>query len=82
MNVSGIELTYPLGAIANNRPRPTLPPRRTVTLEGPTLERGAEFGRFNMGSTVVILASPGFIEWNADRASDQVIRMGEALGIR
>lgn len=29
-------------------------------------ERGREIGRFNMGSTVILLASPGMLEWSAE----------------
>jgi phosphatidylserine decarboxylase precursor len=44
-----------------------------------TLPRGAEMGRFNMGSTVILLFPRGALRWRADLAPGSVIRMGEPL---
>lgn len=41
--------------------------------------RGDEIGRFNMGSTVILVAAPGVLEWQADRQPGQALRMGEPL---
>lgn len=46
----------------------------------PTLARGEEMGRFNMGSTVIVLTPPGSA-WQADRVAGQRILMGESLGV-
>ncbi len=43
------------------------------------LEKGAEMGRFNMGSTVILLTPPGLGEWLPTIAAGSRIRMGEAL---
>jgi phosphatidylserine decarboxylase len=43
------------------------------------LEKGAEMGRFNMGSTVILLLPPGRIEWQSELAPGATIRMGQAL---
>jgi len=43
------------------------------------LEKGTEMGRFNMGSTVILLLPPGRIEWLGDLAAGSAIRMGQAL---
>jgi phosphatidylserine decarboxylase len=43
------------------------------------LERGAEMGRFNMGSTVILLLPPGRTEWLGGLAAGSTIRMGQAL---
>ena len=43
------------------------------------LGKGAEMGRFNMGSTVILLLPPGRAEWRSDLAAGSVIRMGQAL---
>jgi phosphatidylserine decarboxylase len=52
----------------------TLPPRRIA------LEKGAELGRFNMGSTVILLFEPERAHWHATvRAGAQVL-MGQSLG--
>jgi len=42
--------------------------------------RGDEMGRFNMGSTVILLYGPGLVEWEPDLASGRPIRMGQSLG--
>jgi phosphatidylserine decarboxylase len=44
--------------------------------------RGEEVGRFNMGSTVILLFPPGTIEWRSGLASGQTVRMGETIGRR
>lgn len=44
----------------------------------PHLERGDEMGRFNMGSTVIVLAPPGY-EWNEARSPGARVQVGEAL---
>jgi phosphatidylserine decarboxylase len=43
------------------------------------LEKGAEMGRFNMGSTVILLTPPGFADWLPGFTCGSGIRMGEAL---
>jgi phosphatidylserine decarboxylase len=67
------------GEVTPRRPR-----RRTeLPLDGSraslTLPRGAELGRFNMGSTVVLLLPPGSAEWRATLAPGSIVRVGEAL---
>jgi phosphatidylserine decarboxylase len=44
-----------------------------------TLERGAEVGRFNMGSTVILLLPPGRSSWAAALAPGSPVRVGERL---
>lgn len=43
------------------------------------LDRGEEMGRFNMGSTVILLAPPGALEWNAALGPARTVRMGQHL---
>jgi phosphatidylserine decarboxylase len=45
------------------------------------LPRGAEMGRFNMGSTVILLTGPGMVAWDGQLDSGRTVRMGEALGV-
>lgn len=45
-----------------------------------TLARGAEMGRFNMGSTVILLFGPQRVAWDAQLAADRPVRMGQAIG--
>lgn len=44
------------------------------------LEKGAELGRFNMGSTVILLFESGHARWHASLAAGSVVRLGECLG--
>lgn len=80
MNVGSIELAGGGPTPLINRPRGTLVPQVTVALDQAPLARGAEFGRFNLGSTVIVLASPGLLRWLPERAIGQRLRQGEALG--
>jgi phosphatidylserine decarboxylase len=43
------------------------------------LEKGAELGRFNMGSTVILLLPPGKSAWLPGLASGSSVRVGQAL---
>jgi phosphatidylserine decarboxylase len=43
-------------------------------------QRGDEMGRFNMGSTVILLYGPGRVEWRPDLGAGQSIRIGQSLG--
>lgn len=44
------------------------------------LEKGEEMGRFNMGSTVIVLFAAGAVRWDAAIAADVRVRMGQKLG--
>lgn len=43
------------------------------------LERGAEMGRFNMGSTVILLTAPGAVQWLENLTPGAEVRMGRAI---
>ena len=59
------------------RRRTELPVDRSL---GPlSLRKAAEMGRFNMGSTVILLTPPGYADWLPGFAPGSRIRMGEAL---
>jgi len=76
INVAAIETTW-AGLV-------TPPPARRVARwhyqppGAPTLQRGEEMGRFNMGSTVIVLAPPGY-GWIETRTPGTRVRVGEAL---
>jgi phosphatidylserine decarboxylase len=58
--------------------------RRVVTrIPAPptTLEKGAELGRFNMGSTVILLFEPNRVRWHPEMHAGSVVRLGQALGV-
>jgi phosphatidylserine decarboxylase len=44
-----------------------------------TYKKGEEMGRFNMGSTVILLTPPN-VEWLSKFQAGQVVKMGEAIG--
>ena len=46
-----------------------------------TLEKGAELGRFNMGSTVILLFEPHRVRWHPEVCAGTVVRLGQALGV-
>ncbi|MGH8264858.1 MAG: phosphatidylserine decarboxylase, partial [Steroidobacterales bacterium] len=59
--------------------------RRVVTrlpqpAAGAELRRGEEMGRFNMGSTVVLLLAPGRAQLDPRLTEGQVLRLGERIG--
>jgi phosphatidylserine decarboxylase len=45
-----------------------------------SLGKGAEMGRFNLGSTVIVLFAPGVMRWDPAIAVDAQVRMGQKLG--
>jgi phosphatidylserine decarboxylase len=52
-----------------------LPPRALI------LERGAEVGRFNMGSTVILLFEPKHAHWLANFRPGVEVRLGQTIGV-
>jgi phosphatidylserine decarboxylase len=45
-----------------------------------TLDKGAELGRFNMGSTVILLFEPNRAEWHPLLRAGSVVQLGQAIG--
>lgn len=48
--------------------------------QAPRLERGAEMGRFMLGSTAILVLPKGAGEWLENYRSGTAVRMGETLG--
>lgn len=46
------------------------------------LKRGEEYGRFNMGSTVVLLFGPHSIEWSKEIKPGATVKLGQLLATR
>jgi phosphatidylserine decarboxylase len=44
------------------------------------LEKGEEMGRFNMGSTVILLFGKDAMDWTEELTAGSTVRMGEAIG--
>jgi phosphatidylserine decarboxylase len=45
-----------------------------------TLEKGAELGRFNMGSTVILLFEPGRARWHPLLRAGSIVQLGVGIG--
>lgn len=56
--------------------------RRVAHVPSPALklEKGAELGRFNMGSTVILLFEPQRVRWLPSLRSGSVVRLGQTIG--
>jgi phosphatidylserine decarboxylase len=69
------------GDVAPRRPRRAarieLPAGNTTPL---ALAKGAEIGRFNMGSTVILLYGPDRVAWDPAIEPGHRLRMGEPIG--
>lgn len=73
LNVSSLE-TVLTGEIASG-------PERLMCPESPVvLARGEELGRFNLGSTVVLVFPRGRVEWLPTLGAGQKLRLGQAIG--
>ena len=44
------------------------------------LEKGAELGRFYLGSTAVVLFEENKMQWDAEFKANSAVEMGKALG--
>jgi len=44
------------------------------------LEKGEEMGRFNMGSTVLVLFEPNIVKWERSLKEGEIVRMGTKIG--
>jgi phosphatidylserine decarboxylase len=44
-----------------------------------SLAKGEEMGRFNMGSTVILLLEQGQIPWNKTLGADVAVQLGQAF---
>jgi phosphatidylserine decarboxylase len=55
-------------------------PRAWVYQDAQLLEKGAEMGRFNMGSTIIILFGKDKIRWNDDLQAGSPVKLGTNIG--
>ena len=55
-------------------------PEQNFADHGPTLAAGAEMGRFELGSTVILLFPPGAMELESGLAPGESVRMGHKIG--
>jgi phosphatidylserine decarboxylase len=76
LNVGSIAITG-FGDLTPVRPRTA----RAIALpDPPAFARGAELGRFNMGSTIILLLPPGRSRWADGFVPGATVRMGAAIG--
>jgi phosphatidylserine decarboxylase len=45
-----------------------------------SLEKGAELGRFKLGSTAIVLLGPEHVQWAAELTANSSVQMGQCLG--
>ena len=64
-----------------NPPRPSGVREWNYDGDNVVLERGAEMGRFLLGSTVVMLFPKNTLTFNSEWSPGRAIRMGEAMGL-
>ncbi|WP_124727978.1 archaetidylserine decarboxylase [Staphylospora marina] len=76
-NVGSIRVSYDEEIVTN--PRPEKPYCRKVYHGNVALDKGGELGRFEFGSTVILLFEPGRTEWLIPKAEGTVLRMGEPI---
>jgi phosphatidylserine decarboxylase len=48
-------------------------------LSAPDLAKGTEMGRFNMGSTVIVITPPKVLRWAPEIVASTPVRMGQEL---
>ncbi|WFP52033.1 archaetidylserine decarboxylase [Methylomonas sp. EFPC3] len=46
----------------------------------PMIDKGAEMGRFNMGSTIIVLFGKDVTAWNGELQAGRAVKLGEAIG--
>jgi len=81
LNVGSMETVWH-GEVAPRRPRRLT--RLDTARDGKPFAagRGEEMGRFNMGSTAILLFPKDTIEWASHLATGRIVRMGETIGRR
>jgi phosphatidylserine decarboxylase len=48
--------------------------------DAPVLKMGEEMGRFNMGSTLIVLFGKDKVKWNDDFKANKQVKLGEKIG--
>ncbi len=79
LHVGSMETTW-CGEV-NPPPRRKKQPVAIGTGLGATLAKGDEAGRFNMGSTVIVITPPDYVTWSAELQPGAVVRMGQRIGV-
>jgi phosphatidylserine decarboxylase len=77
MNVASISLAW-TGEIAPGKEVTRI--RYPADVPHLAIPAGGLLGQFNLGSTVVVVAEKGLIDWDAGSIAGRSVRMGEGLG--
>jgi phosphatidylserine decarboxylase len=77
INVAAIETVWSGLVTPPHRSETEVKDLRSENIE---LERGVEMGRFNMGSTAIVLFGDDAVDWLDTLQAEQPLRMGQALG--
>jgi phosphatidylserine decarboxylase len=78
--VGSVSVVWQAGEVTPAKPRPPYPTPLSLPSPAPALAKGEEMGRFNMGSTVILLLPPGMAEWEASLVAGEPLRLGERIG--
>jgi phosphatidylserine decarboxylase len=78
--VGSVSVVWQSGEVTPAKPRPQYPMPLPLPSPAPALAKSEEMGRFNMGSTVILLLPPGMAEWEASLVAGQPLRLGERIG--
>jgi len=46
------------------------------------IAKGEEMGRFNRGSTIIVLFAKDNVNWNADFTAGKAVKLGEKIGAK
>lgn len=82
MFVANIETVW-AGIVAPRGPREILTwgyRHRHADAPAIVLDKGEEMGRFNMGSTVIVLFGPGAVDWTNELRAGHAVKMGQRIG--
>ena len=74
----GSMATVPCGEI-NPPPRRSKSPQRLANRVGREFAKGEELGRFNKGSTVILLTQRERVHWNSELALPATVQLGQAI---
>ncbi|MEA3413757.1 MAG: archaetidylserine decarboxylase [Pseudomonadota bacterium] len=79
INVAAIETTW-AGLVTPPMGKKIQVTDYPASEESPRIGRGEEMGRFNMGSTVILLFPPGTVTWDERLSEESPSRVGRRIG--